>query len=88
MAEVQNENVNISIATQLPITASTEPSEEPLNGGYTRFELELEVSCAASTNLLCLLQRDALITSVAVCSITRKPLLPQPPRLPETPARP
>jgi len=44
MAEAQNETT--SIATQLPATASTEPPEEPLYGGYTRFELELEVSCA------------------------------------------
>ncbi len=41
MAEAQNET--ISVATQLP---TTEPLEEPLYGGYTRFELELEVSCA------------------------------------------
>ncbi len=42
MSETQNETM--PNATQSSQTAQTAQVEEPLYGGYTRFELELEVS--------------------------------------------
>ncbi len=58
-----------------------DPATCSLYGGYTRFELELEVLLNVPHS------PTTRLTIRPVCSVSRKPLLPEPPGLPKAPSR-
>lgn len=65
--------------------------DEPLYGGFSRFEVELEVSDCFRLLLpdrQSLLERCMLTSNTAVCSVARESVLLESPRIPEASLRP